>query len=156
MMKKEILLASLVLTALLVGCTTVSQPGFSYRKSSIGSTICLVDNTSVKPQMFLSIRRALIDKGFYVRRVEASDDKEVVDCKQILSYEAEFETSWEQSSLRYAKLTLLERSKHDNLYTAQWDERKTSPTLFDKVTDADVEIRQLVDRLFPTDIPWSK
>ena len=49
---------------------------------------------------------------------------------------------------------LTEVGRHNNVYTVQWDERSGKPTLLDKVDDASVEFRELVDRLFPGDIPW--
>ena len=56
--------------------------------------------------------------------------------------------------MRYAKLELTEVARHNNVYTVQWDERRDKPTLLDNVNDSSVEIRELVDQLFPTEIPW--
>ena len=109
-------------------------------------SLCLVDNPSVRPQAFLTLRRALMDKGLKVIRVKSDDTKTL--------YEAVYGSSWSHSSLRYAKLELTEVGRHNNVYTVQWDERSGKPTLLDKVDDASVEFRELVDRLFPGDIPW--
>lgn len=156
-MKKPLLVTSLLTLSLgLTGCVTQQATSVSYRGNAMRTTICLVDNPDVKPQMFLSVRRALMDKGFYVQRIEAEHRDATRDCKQIVTYQADYDTAWSESTLRFAKVTLTEKGKHENVYSAQWDERGTQkPTLFDNVSDADVEIRQLIDRLFPSDIPWS-
>lgn len=117
-------------------------------------SLCLVDNPSVRPQAFLTLRRALMDKGLKVIRVKSDDTKTLLSCPQTLRYEAVYGSSWSHSSLRYAKLELTEVGRHNNVYTVQWDERSGKPTLLDKVDDASVEFRELVDRLFPGDIPW--
>ncbi len=118
------------------------------------ATVCLVDNPQVRPQVFLTLRRALMDKGLTVRRVQAGDVQALAQCKQTLRYEAVFASSSSLSALRYAKLELSEVGRHNNVYTVQWDERRERPTLLDNVSDASVEIRELVDQLYPTEIPW--
>lgn len=116
--------------------------------------LCLVDNPDVRADVFLEIRRALLDKGFTVRRIEYDDEESLKQCQQTIRYEASFGSSWTHSALRYARLDLTIQARHSNIFTVQWDERTHDTTLFDRLEDASVEIRQLVDRLFPTDIPW--
>lgn len=139
--------------AALAGCTAV-EPNNEWHGAG-QKNLCLVDNPSVRPQAFLSLRRALMDKGLKVIRVEADDTKTILtSCPQTLRYEAIYASSWSMSTLRYAKLELTEVGRHNNVYTVQWDERSQKPTLLDKVEDASVELRELVDRLFPGEIPW--
>lgn len=117
--------------------------------------LCLVDNPSARPQVFLTLRRALMDKGLKVTRVEADDTETIQNsCSQTLRYEAVYGSSWAHSTLRYAKLELTEVGRHNNVYSVQWDERTDKPTLLDSVEDTSVELRELVDRLFPSEIPW--
>lgn len=137
----------------LSGCSSV-EPNSDWHGAG-QRNLCLVDNPSVRPEVFLNLRRALIDKGLKVTRVEADDTKTILtSCPQTLRYEAIYASSWSMSTLRYAKLELTEVGRHNNVYTVQWDERSRKPTLFDTVDDASVELRELVDRLFPGEIPW--
>lgn len=149
------LLALLTATLIVSGCSTVHE---SENWHGAGQrNLCLVDNPSVRPQVFLTLRRALMDKGLQVTRVRADDTKTILSsCPQTLRYEAIYGSSWSYSALRYAKLELTEVGRHNNVYTVQWDERTDKPTLLDSVEDASVELRELVDRLFPSDIPWVK
>lgn len=117
--------------------------------------MCLVDNTELPPQMFLAVRRALLDKGFYVQRVDENDLASQANCRQIISYEMDLDASWGQPILNFARITLKEQSKIEKVYTAQFNGKKGQPTLFDQVREADIEIRRLIDRLLPSDIPWS-
>ena len=150
-MRKGLLLTLILTSTFVAGCAdTPSTFSFGTRA---GQTICLEDNPEVRPEFFLAVRRALIDKGFNVVRI-MHNQKGLNTCPQTLRYDAIYGSSWSHSSLRYAKLELTEVSRHNNIYTVQWDERSATPTLFDKVNDASVEIRELVDRLFPEDIPW--
>ena len=97
-----------------------------------------------------------MDKGINVTRVNAEDTKTILtSCPQTLRYEAVYGSSSSLSPLRYAKLELTEAARHHNVYTVQWDERRNKPTLLDSVEDDSVELRELVDRLFPSSIPWS-
>ena len=57
--------------AALAGCTAV-EPNNEWHGAG-QKNLCLVDNPSVRPQAFLSLRRALMDKGLKVTRVEADD-----------------------------------------------------------------------------------
>ena len=148
-----LLVSALALPVVLAGCSTVT-PNNDWHAAG-QKNLCLVDNPSVRPQAFLSLRRALMDKGLKVTRVEADDTKTILtSCPQTLRYEAIYASSWSMSTLRYAKLELTEVGRHNNVYTVQWDERSQKPTLLDKVEDASVELRELVDRLFPGEIPW--
>ena len=138
----------------LSGCTSVTPNNDWHRAGQ--KTLCLVDNPAVRPEAFLNLRRALMDKGLKVIRVQADDTQTLqTSCPQTLRYEAIYASSWSLSTLRYAKLELTEVGRHNNIYTVQWDERSHKPTLLDKVDDATVELRELVDRLFPSEIPWS-
>ncbi len=152
-MKKKVLGIGLAMLGALslVGC---ASDGDNYVFHAKTTEVCIVDNPDVRAQVFLEIRRALMDKGYDVRRLEYGDLAGVKTCHQTIYYEATFGSSWIDSSLRHAKLELIERARHNNIFTVQWDERSRRPTLFDPVEEASVEIRQLVDRLFPEDIPW--
>ena len=116
--------------------------------------VCLVDNPNVRPQVFLTIRRALLDKNMTVKRIKPDQYHEKDRCRHVLSYEALFGSGLSNSSLRYVQLNLLEQGLHAQNFTVQWDERAYTPTLYDDVTDPNIEIRLLVDRLFPQSIPW--
>lgn len=153
-MRLSIAFACLGLAAMILsGCSSVSDQESWHGAGQ--KNLCLVDNPSVRPQVFLTLRRALMDKGLKVRRVQADDTKTILsDCPQTLRYEAIYGSSWTHSTLRYAKLELTEVGRHNNVYSVQWDERTDRPTLLDSVEDASVELRELVDRLFPSEIPW--
>ncbi len=156
MTKRLFFIATAAMTTLLAGCSTNHTPNapLSERDGAWGKNLCLVDNETARPQVFIILRRALMDKGFHVTRIEGDDSPALSQCQQFIRYEAVFGSSWSQSPLRYAKLELTERARHDNVYTVSWDERKATPTLYDAIEDAEVELRQLVDRLMPSDIPW--
>lgn len=148
-----LLISALALPVALTGCQTAA-PNNDWHAAG-QKNLCLVDNPSVRPQVFLTLRRALMDKGLKVMRVEADDTKTIINsCPMTLRYEAVYGSSWTYSTLRYAKLELTEQGRHNNVYTVQWDERTDKPTLLDSVNDASVELRELVDRLFPGEIPW--
>lgn len=152
---KSCLIFALSFAALaLSGCAGTAQNNNWHNAGQ--KSICLVDNPSVRPEVFLTLRRALMDKGINVTRVNAEDTKTILtSCPQTLRYEAVYGSSSSLSPLRYAKLELTEAARHHNVYTVQWDERRNKPTLLDSVEDDSVELRELVDRLFPSSIPWS-
>ena len=154
-MKKRWLTIPLALMAATVMSGCASDENVSYLLTAPSTEICLVDNPEVRAQVFLEIRRALIDKGLTVHRIEAGDLAAIRNCQQTVYYEATFGSSWTYSPLRHAKLELIEKARHNSSYTVEWDERTQKTTLFDRVEDASVEIRQLVDRLFPSDIAWN-
>ena len=154
-MKKRwlgVVVAALMATGL-SGCSMMANES-DYVFKAKPLDLCVVDNPDVRAQVFLEIRRALIDKGFSVRRIEYDDQAALKTCQQTIRYEAKFGSSWDHSALRHARLELTERTRHNNIFTVQWDERSHKTTLLDQLDDASVEIRQLVDRLFPSDIPW--
>ena len=155
MKKLNFLLTAVVVATTLVGCASSNNSPVSYRDVAKGSTMCLVDNTELPPQMFLAVRRALLDKGFYVQRVDENHLPSQANCRQIISYEMDLDASWGQPILNFARITLKEQSKIEKVYTAQFNGKKGQPTLFDQVREADIEIRRLIDRLLPSDIPWS-
>lgn len=154
-MKKRFLAFSVatVMSAGLAGCAMFEdQQEFVLGTQPL--ELCLVDNPDVRAEVFLEIRRALLDKGFTVKRVEYGDLETIKTCHQTIYFDAQFGSSWSQSALRYAKLELIERARHSNIFSVQWDERRSKPTLYDRIEDPAVEIRQLVDRLFPSEIAW--
>ncbi|MBO7173269.1 MAG: hypothetical protein J6V64_02920 [Burkholderiaceae bacterium] len=154
-MKKRwvsVALAASLATAL-TGCSLFEKES-DYVFEAKPLNLCLVDNPDVRAEVFLEIRRALMDKGFSVNRIEYDDEQSLRTCQQTVRYEASFGSSWAHSALRYARLELTVQARHSNIFTVQWDERTHKTTLFDKLEDSSVELRQLVDRLFPSDIPW--
>ena len=153
-MNSKSLFLAVLLGSVVVGLTGCADTAQRMRIRSEPSTVCLVDNPSVRPQVFLTLRRALMDKGLNVVRVQANDQRTLSSCRQTLRYGATFGSSWSYSALRYAKLELTEVARHNKVYTVQWDERHDKPTLLDNVNDSSIEIRELVDQLFPTEIPW--
>ena len=145
--------AALSMTASLSGCSMFkSESEYVFKAKPLD--VCVIDNPDVRAPVFLEIRRALIDKGFTVRRIEYDDQEALKTCQQTIRYEATFGSSWTHSAMRFARLELTERARHNNIFTVQWDERSHKTTLFDRLDDSSVEIRLLVDRLFPSDIPW--
>lgn len=155
MKKLNFLLTAVVAATMLAGCVSSNNLPVSYRNVTKGSTMCLVDNTELPPQVFLAVRRALLDKGFYVQRVDSEDLETQANCRQIISYEMHLDTLWGQPVLNFARITLKEQSEMEKVYTAQFNGKKIQPTLFDQVRETDIEIRRLIDRLLPSDIPWS-
>ena len=83
-MRFSIVFASVGLAALILsGCSSVSNQDNWHGAGQ--KNLCLVDNPSVRPQVFLILRRALMDKGLKVRRVQADDTKTILsDCPQTL------------------------------------------------------------------------
>lgn len=155
MKKLNFLLTAVVAASMLAGCAGSNSSPVSYRNVIKGSTMCLVDNAELPPQMFLAVRRALLDKGYYVQRVDPSDKETQANCRQIISYQMNLDDLWGQPVLNFARITLTENSKIQKEYTAQFNGKQTQPTLFDPIREADIEIRRLIDRLLPSEIPWS-
>ena len=71
-MKKKVLGIGLAMLGALslVGC---ASDGDNYVFHAKTTEVCIVDNPDVRAQVFLEIRRALMDKGYDVRRLEYGD-----------------------------------------------------------------------------------
>lgn len=154
MIKPFAALFTSVLTLMLVGCSSPAPQPYRPLSWNRPLQVCLLDNPDVRPQVYLTIRRALLDKHFEVHRVNVDEHKRIDQCRRVLSYEAIYGSGLCESTLRYIQLTLREQAIHTQTFTVQWDERSYKPTLLDDVTDPNIEIRLLVDRLFPESLPW--
>ena len=148
--KSKVALLALITTVVLSGCAIKSEAPRAFYPQT---TICLADNPKATPQAYLSIRRAILDKGYEVKRLKADDAG--ADCQQVLSYEAVFGTAWNASAIRYARLTVKEKDPpFDKTYSVEIDRRGTKASLLDTIPEAELELRELVDRLLPDNNPW--
>lgn len=128
---------------LLTGCA--SDGTDYYLKDSFGfKEVCLVDNRNVPPSFFMSLRQALTDKGLKVITVNKPES----DCQATVLYEATYNLAY----LKDARLILLSEGHQTDMVTLR---KVIEPAaLADHLSDADPQIRDMVNRLLPRGTPW--
>ncbi len=150
-MKKSLIAVLAAASVVMLASCNTYYVGNYYLKDSFGfSTVCLVDNKEAPASFFIALRKAVEDKGLQVTTVMDHKQSEAA-CPATITYEAQYLNS-PFPHLDDASLSLLIKDRPTEVVKLK--KQEAAIPLFDKMSDEEPVIRDMVNRLLPRGTPW--
>ncbi|HEY1042861.1 MAG TPA: Sbal_3080 family lipoprotein [Telluria sp.] len=134
--------AAIVASALALAACTIQQTVQPVTQV-VSKTVCVVENTGVKPGFLEAYRRTLTGKGYQVRQLPPT--AALTECPVTSTYSANWR--WDMALyMEYAEINVYNNAQP--VGKATYDARSGGGNM-SKFIDADKKVAELADKLFP-------